>query len=141
MVLMGFDYGIQRTGIAIGNQLTGIATPHTTLTSKQGQPDWDSISRLIKEWRPQKLIVGLPLYLDQTESDLTKAARRFANRLHGRYGLPVETIQEQLSSREAEQRLKQARQQGRKKKIQKSDIDQLAAAIILESWLAENPAG
>lgn len=141
MVLMGFDYGIQRTGIAIGNQLTGIATPHTTLTSKQGQPDWDSISRLIKEWRPQKLIVGLPLYLDQTESDLTKAARRFANRLHGRYSLPVETIQEQLSSREAEQRLKQARQQGRKKKIQKSDIDQLAAAIILESWLAENPAG
>jgi len=140
MVLMGFDYGIQRTGIAIGKQLTGIATPHTTLTSKQGQPDWESISRLIKEWRPQKLIVGLPLYLDQTESDLTKAARRFANRLHGRYGLPVETIQEQLSSREAEQRLKQARQQGRKKKIQKSDIDQLAAAIILESWLAENPA-
>jgi len=140
MVLMGFDYGIQRTGIAIGNQLTGIATPHTTLTSKQGQPDWESISRLIKEWRPQKLIVGLPLYLDQTESDLTRAARRFANRLHGRYGLPVETIQEQLSSREAEQRLKQARQQGRKKKIQKSDIDQLAAAIILESWLAENPA-
>jgi len=140
MVLMGFDYGIQRTGIAIGNQLTGIATPHTTLTSKQGQPDWENISRLIKEWRPQKLIVGLPLYLDQTESDLTRAARRFANRLHGRYGLPVETIQEQLSSREAEQRLKQARQQGRKKKIQKSDIDQLAAAIILESWLAENPA-
>lgn len=140
MVIMGFDYGMRRTGVAIANQLTGLATPHTTLLSKNNQPDWEGISRLIKEWRPQQLVVGLPLHLDQSESELTQAARRFANRLQGRYELPVAMIQEQLSSREAEQRLKQTRQQGRKKKIQKSDIDQLAAAIILESWLAENPS-
>lgn len=137
MVLMGFDYGQQRIGIAIGNTITGIATPTTTLQSINHQPDWQAIERLIQEWKPEKLVVGLPLHLDQTESEMTAAARKFARRLHGRFLLPVETVQEQLSSREAEQRLKQSRQQGRKKKIQKTDIDQLAAAIILENWIME----
>jgi len=138
MVLMGFDYGLKRIGIAIGNTITGMATPTTTLQSTNNQPDWDAIERLIQEWKPEKLVVGLPLHLDQSESDMTAAARKFAQRLHGRFSLPVETVQEQLSSREAEQRLKQSRQQGRRKKIQKAEIDQLAAAIILENWIMEH---
>lgn len=137
MVLMGFDYGLKRTGVAIANTLTGIATPIKTLSCHDGQPDWTAVTQLIQEWKPERLIVGMPLHLDQSESPMTAASKKFAKRLQGRYALPVDTIQEQLSSREAEQRLKQARQQGRKKKVQKAEIDQLAAAIILENWIME----
>jgi putative Holliday junction resolvase len=138
MTVIGFDFGLKRIGIAIGNTITGIATPNCTLESQNQQPDWDKITVLIREWRPDKLVVGMPYHIDHSENEMTKAAQRFANRLQGRYQLPVETVAEQLSSREAEQRLKQTRQQGRKQKIKKTEIDRLAAAIILESWMQEN---
>ncbi len=132
--VIAFDFGKQRTGVAIGNTFTMIATPHCVLNSIQQQPNWDKITNLIKEWRPQQLVVGVPYHLDGSSSEMTKAALRFSRQLEGRYLLPIATINEQLSSREAEQRLKQSRQQGRKKKINKNEIDQLAAAIILENW-------
>jgi len=132
--IIAFDFGKQRTGIAIANSLTQIATPHCTLNSYNQQPHWEKITQLLNEWRPQQLVVGVPYYLDGSSSEMTKAALRFSRQLEGRYNLPVDTINEQLTSREAEARLKQARQQGRKKKINKGEIDQLAAAIILENW-------
>ena len=138
MSVLAFDYGLQRTGVAIGNVLTGIATPLCTLTSINSKPDWDKISQLIEEWRPEKLIVGIPYLLDGKSSEMTTKAERFCRQLEGRYMLPVDTAHEQLSSLEAEQRLKQSRQAGRKKKINKHEIDQLAAAIILESWMLQN---
>lgn len=132
--VLAFDFGKQRTGIAIGNTLTGIATPHSTIQSKNNKPDWEKITKLLQEWQPEQLVVGVPYYLDGKSSEMTEAALRFSRQLEGRYNLPISTINEQLSSREAEQRLKQSRQQGRNKKITKEDIDKLAAAIILESW-------
>lgn len=135
MTLLAFDYGLARTGVAIGNTLTGVVTPLCTLTSINTKPDWESISKLIKEWRPETLIVGIPYLLDGNSSEMTKKAEKFSRQLEGRYTLPVDTISEQLSSLEAEQRLKQSRQAGRKKKITKGEIDQLAAVIILESWI------
>jgi len=132
--IIAFDFGKQRTGVAIANSLTEIATPHCTLQSYNQQPHWEKITQLLQEWRPKQLVVGVPYHLDGSSSSMTKAALRFSRQLEGRYNLPVDTVNEQLTSREAESRLKQARQQGRKKKINKAEIDQLAAAIILENW-------
>ncbi|MCK5725385.1 MAG: Holliday junction resolvase RuvX [Thiotrichaceae bacterium] len=138
MNIMAFDFGLQRTGIAIASQITGIATPLCTVQSINNKPDWLKIEALLQEWNSQHLVVGLPLHTDGSRSEMTKKAERFGRQLEGRFGLPISMVNEQLSSLEAEQRLIQSRQSGRKKKIQKTDIDQLSAAIILETWLITN---
>jgi len=138
MTVLAFDFGLARTGVAIGNTVTGVVTPLCTLTSINTKPDWESITKLIEEWRPQTLVVGIPYLLDGNSSEMTLKAEKFSRQLEGRYALPVDTINEQLSSLEAEDRLRQSRQTGRKKKIKKEEIDQLAAAIILESWIIKN---
>lgn len=135
MLVMGFDFGYNRTGVAIANTLTGVATPQSVLYAKQSQPDWAGIAQLIKEWQPQQLVVGMPRKLDGLPSSMDKPIRKFCRQLAQRTELPVALADEQLSSREAEQRLKSARQAGRKRKVRKEEIDQLAAAIILENWL------
>ncbi len=137
MTVMGFDFGLNRTGVAVANLLTGLATPQGVLYAKNGQPDWQGIDRLIREWHPEQLIVGMPQKLDGSDSAMKKNINRFCNALAQHTGLPVHTTNEQLSSREAEQRLRSARQAGRKRKVRKEEIDQLAAAIILENWLQE----
>ncbi|MCK5917259.1 MAG: Holliday junction resolvase RuvX [Cocleimonas sp.] len=133
-----FDFGLVRTGVAIGNTITTTAMPECTLQSKNNKPDWDSISRLISEWNPSQLVVGLPTQLDGSDTDATKSVRRFCNQLNGRYNLPVAQENEQYTSIEAAQRLKETRQRGRKKKISKEDVDQIAAVIILENYFANN---
>ena len=135
--VMGFDYGKTRIGIAIMNTLTGIPTPQSTITARDGAPDWTAISRCLNEWKPARLVVGMPRKLDGSDSAMQEPIERFIRQLAGRYNLPVDVVSEQLSSREAEQRLKQARQAGRKRKIRKDEIDQVAATIILESWMQE----
>lgn len=135
--VLAFDFGLARTGVAVANTLTGIASPQTALHSKRGQPDWQGIERLIQEWKPKLLVVGLPRKLDGSESAMHDNIMQFCRALERKTGLPVQTANEQLSSREAEQRLKQVRQAGSKRKIRKEDIDQLAAAIILENWMQE----
>lgn len=132
--LLGFDYGKQRIGIAVGQTLTNTVTPLTTLTAVKQKPDWATISKLIQEWQPDILVVGLPLHMDGTEQELTQAARRFGNQLKGRYNLSVEWMDERLSSIEAEGYL---RQQGGKTRSDKHDIDKIAAGLILQSWLTQ----
>jgi putative Holliday junction resolvase len=124
-----FDFGTKRIGIAVGQELTHTATALVTLNNPDGGPDWANITRLIEEWRPDALVVGLPLYLDGNESESSRLARRFGNRLAGRYNLPVFTADERLSSSEAEAILAA---QGH---FEKADIDKLAAQLILQSWL------
>ncbi len=138
LTLLGFDFGLSRTGLAVANTLTGLATPECVLYSVQGQPDWAGIGKRIQTWRPDLLIVGLPQKTDGSQSTMHDAIIAFAKALEQRSGLPVQLFAETLSSREAEERLKQARQAGRKRKVRKEDIDQLAAAIILENWMQEN---
>ncbi|HID48713.1 MAG TPA: Holliday junction resolvase RuvX [Chromatiales bacterium] len=128
--LLGFDYGTVRIGVALGQTVTGTAKPLTTLACRNGQPDWTAIGRLIAEWQPRRLVVGLPLQLDASEQEMTGRARRFGNQLKGRYNLPVEMVDERLTSREAEAEL--AAKGG---KFDKAGIDALAAALILQSWL------
>lgn len=124
--VLGFDYGTRRIGVAVGQEITHTVTPLTTLTSKTDTPDWAAISRLIAEWQPALLIVGLPLHMDGSEQPLTQRARRFGNQLKGRYNLPVELVDERLTSYEAEQLL-DPRQS-------KAAIDALAAQLIVQSW-------
>lgn len=138
MTVLGFDFGLNRTGVAVANTLTGIATPQAVLYSHNHQPDWQGIERLIQLWRPKLLVVGMPRKLDGSESSMQASILKFCRELEKRTALPVQTANEQLSSREAEQRLKSARQVGRKQKIRKEEIDQLAAAIILENWMQEH---
>lgn len=135
ITVLGFDFGLNRTGVAVGNTLTGLATPQAVLYSQNNQPDWGGIERLIQLWRPKLLVVGMPRKLDGTDSSMQETILKFCHELEKRTKLPVQTANEQLSSREAEQLLKNARQAGRKRKIRKEEIDQLAAAIILENWM------
>ncbi|MDH5180432.1 MAG: Holliday junction resolvase RuvX [Gammaproteobacteria bacterium] len=130
--LLGFDYGKQRIGVAVGQTLTHTVTPLITLRAVNQKPDWTAIGKLIAEWQPDLLVVGLPLHMDGTEQEMTVAARRFGNQLKGRYNLPVAWMDERLSSNEAEDLL---RQQGGKTRQDKTDIDKLAAGLILQSWL------
>jgi len=106
--LLCFDYGERRIGVAVGQTLTGTATPLETLPARDGNPDWDRVATLVAEWQPDALVVGLPLNMDDTEQELTARARRFGNRLHGRLGLTVHFADERLSTREARDRERQA---------------------------------
>lgn len=128
--LLGFDYGPAKIGVAAGQTLTGTATPLTTLRAVSGKPDWEGIGRLIEEWRPEALVVGLPFNMDDSESGLAEHTRRFARQLKGRFHLPVHLVDERLTSIEA-RRLTQ----GKVKKIEV--LDAIAAKLILETWLRE----
>lgn len=128
---LGFDFGSRRIGVAVGDAITGLARPLCILPTRQQRPDWETIARLIAEWRPDGLVVGVPRHADETASAITVAARRFSRQLHGRFRLPVTTIDERLSSWEAEQR--QSETAGRRRKNQ-TPLDAQAAAVILESW-------
>ena len=129
--LLGFDFGTKRIGIAIAQEVTGTANPLTTINAVKHKPDWDSISKIIDEWQPDLLVIGLPLHMDGAEQPMTQAARRFSNQLNGRYQIPVELMDERLSSNEAESILKE--QSGFQDKAQ---VDMISAQLILQSWMA-----
>jgi putative Holliday junction resolvase len=126
--VIGFDFGLRRIGVAIGQTITQTATPETIVKSKDGKPDWQHITELFERWKPVAIVVGLPMRLNGEEQALTQPARKFGQRLSGRYHLPVYYIEEQLSSIEAENRIT---------KIKKSPqyLDDHAAQIILQNWL------
>jgi len=127
-VVIGFDFGLKRIGVAIGQTITQTATPESIVKSKDGKPDWEHISKLFSEWRPCAILVGLPMRLNGEEQALTQPARKFGQRLSGRYNRPVFYIEEQLSSVEAENR-------AMKNNIKSKHIDDHAAQIILQNWL------
>ncbi|MCW8956082.1 MAG: Holliday junction resolvase RuvX [Gammaproteobacteria bacterium] len=133
--VLGFDYGIRRIGVATGQTITASATPLTTLNCLHQKPDWAAIGQLIEQWRPDALIVGLPTFLDGTHSEMTEKALKFSRQLQGRYNLPVYTVNESLSSFAAEQELQQYKKIGQHNK---PEIDKMAAAIIVQSWLEQN---
>lgn len=131
--ILGFDFGTKRIGIAIGQEVTGTANPLATFTAVKHKPDWESISKIIKEWQPDLLVVGLPVHMDGSEQAMTQAARRFSNQLNGRYQIPIALMDERLSSNEAESILKE--QSGFTDKAQ---IDMISAQLILQSWMSLN---
>jgi len=130
--LLGFDFGMKNIGIAVGQELTATANPLTAIKARDGIPDWSHIEKLLKEWQPDLLIVGLPLNMDGTEEEMTAAAKRFGNRLNGRFNIPVEWQDERLTTYEA---LDQMGIRSKMDSRQRSDVDQLSAQLILQSWL------
>lgn len=129
-----FDFGLKRTGVAVGNTIVGTASPEETLISINGKPDWPGITRLMEKWAPKQIVVGMPKQLNGDDTELSAPVEKFCNQLNGRYNLPVAQANEQYSSIEAGRRLKQVRQAGRKQKVQKEEVDRVAAAIIFENW-------
>ncbi|CUU25155.1 Holliday junction resolvase RuvX [Duffyella gerundensis] len=129
--LLAFDFGTKSIGVAIGQQITGSARPLTAIKARDGIPDWQLIERLLKEWQPDFVVVGLPLNMDGTEQPLTDRARKFSQRLHGRFGVRVELHDERLSTVEARAELFA---HGGFRALNKGSVDSLSAVIILESW-------
>ncbi len=126
-LVMGFDFGQSKIGVAIGQKLTSSATPLAIVPAKDGKPDWQQMDKLIEEWQPGRFVVGLPLNMDDSMSDMAQAASKFSRRLTGRYGINAEMMDERLSTFEARQMAEESDQ-----------IDDVAAKLILESWLRSN---
>ncbi len=123
-VIMAFDFGMGKIGVAVGQQITGSATPLKILKAKDGIPNWQEIEALIKEWQPSGLVVGLPLNMDGSPSEMSRLAEKFSRKLHGRYNLPTATMDERLTSFEAAEYA-----------AADEPVDAIAAKLILESWL------
>ena len=130
-VLLGFDYGTHKIGVAVGQALTRTATPLETLGMVNEKPDWQRIARLLDEWRPQAAVVGHPFEMTDREADNAAGAKRFARQLQGRFHLPVHLADERLTSREAWAQL------GEKAGKDPTRVDSYAAKLILETWLNE----
>jgi putative Holliday junction resolvase len=128
LTALGFDFGTQRIGMAFGQSVSGSARGVAVIKARDGIPDWESLARHIEQWHPDVFVVGLPYNMDGSESELLVRARKFANRLHGRFHRPVYGMDERLSSKEA---LEQVLEQGGKRD---EAIDHIAAQIILENW-------
>jgi putative Holliday junction resolvase len=133
---LGFDYGEKTIGVAIGNSRTGQARPLTTLAVHRQQPDWAVVTRLIENWQPAALIVGLPLNMDDSANPMTKLANKFGKRLAGRYNLPIYMVDERLTSREASMELSDA---GISVIRHKEKVDEIAAQSILQTFLNDYP--
>jgi putative Holliday junction resolvase len=142
LLVLAFDFGLRRIGVASGNTLTRSAAPLAVVRHGTDGPDWPHLDRLMKDQSPKQLVVGLPYNTDGTPGELLPATDQFAASLAARYGLPVARVDERYSSREATAELVTQRRQGtRRHRIAKQDIDSLAAALILERWLGGEQAG
>jgi len=136
--VLGFDFGTRRIGVAVGEAMLKSARALTTIVTEANAARFEAIGKLITEWQPRCLVVGLPLALDGSEHEMSARCRRFAKQLHGRFGLPVELADERLTSVTAEATL---RSRGRDPRQHKAAIDAEAAAIILQSYFDRTPHG
>jgi len=131
---LGFDFGIKNVGVAVGQSITKTATPLTIINATKNNNLWKEVAKLIKTWRPDALVVGVPLNMDGTPQEMTKATRKFAQQLQMTSGLPVYEVDERLTTKAARE---EVYRQGGYKALQKKTIDSIAAQIILESWMRE----
>ncbi|MDD5405166.1 MAG: Holliday junction resolvase RuvX [Sulfuricella sp.] len=130
-----FDFGLKRIGVAVGDVTIGVAHPLETIHGESRAQKFGAIAALIQEWQPGALVVGLPLHLDGTEHDMTLRCRKFSRQLEGRFRLPVALVDERLTSESASQDLRAMGIGGRR---QKAMLDQVAAQLILQTYLDEN---
>jgi len=131
---LAFDYGTRNIGVSSGQSVTRTAVERPALKAKDGVPNWQEVEALLKEWKPDLVIVGLPLNMDDSESELATRARKFGQRLHGRFGVAVEMVDERLSSYEAKG---EVMARGGSRDYGKNPVDSIAARLILESWFNE----
>jgi putative Holliday junction resolvase len=137
-IVLAFDFGLRRIGVASGDTVSRRASALETVPSGPKGPRWELIDKMLRDWQPDMAVVGLPYNVDGSESDMTSAARGFAAQLARRYALAVVLVDERYSSLDAEARLQSARESGlRRGRVAKSDIDAAAACVILERWFTE----
>ena len=134
--IIAFDFGLKRIGVAVGTAATGTSQMLSPLAARDGQPDWHQIEKLLKEWQPDLLLVGIPLDMDGKDLSVTPNARKFMNRLHGRFGIKVEPVDERVTSKEARQQLFDY---GGYKTLQSQSVDSLSAELMLQQYFAEHP--
>ncbi|MBE7215588.1 Holliday junction resolvase RuvX [Shewanella benthica] len=131
ITVLGFDYGTKSIGIAIGQSLTGTGNPIGSIKAVDGIPKWEEIGMLIEEWQPDIVVVGLPLNMDGTEQEMTQRAKKFANRINGRFGVKIATQDERLTTADAKARLFEF---GGYKALTKGQVDAMSAVLIIESY-------
>ena len=132
--VMAFDFGTRRIGVAVGQELLGSGQPVALVPARDGIPDWQQIESLLEEWRPDLVVVGLPLNMDDTENDMCARARKFGKRLHGRYHVPVEMVDERLTSFDAKGEVMAA---GGSRDFGRHGVDDRAAVLILETFFQQ----
>lgn len=130
--VIAFDFGMKSIGVAIGQSITGTASPLQAIKAQDGIPNWEILQVLISQWQPNALLVGLPLNMDGSEQAITASVRRFVGRLKHKYNLPVFLHDERLSTVDAKAKLFEL---GGYKKLSKEKIDSVSACLIYESWL------
>ena len=135
---MAFDFGLRRIGVAVGQEMLGSGEPLAMLPARDGIPDWERVRALLDEWRPDLVLVGLPLNMDGSENDMCARARKFGKRLHGRFHYPVEMVDERLTSYEAKGAVIAA---GGSRDFGRHGVDDRAAVLILETWFREQDNG
>lgn len=134
-ILISFDFGMKRIGVAIGQTVTETARPLATLKADQGLPDWSLLTILIKKWRPDALIVGIPLNMDGSLQPMSHHAKHFAMLLKEKFNLPVFEMDERLTTKAAREHLFN---EGGYQALQEGKVDQMAAKLILENWIKDN---
>jgi putative Holliday junction resolvase len=130
--LLGFDFGTKSIGVATGQMITATAQPLSAIKAIDGIPNWDTVEQVIKDWKPDIVVVGLPLNMDGTEQDITQRAKKFGNRLNGRFGVKIAFQDERLTTASAKEFIFE---RGGYKALEKGKIDSISAALILESWM------
>ncbi|MEQ0922280.1 Holliday junction resolvase RuvX [Acinetobacter schindleri] len=136
-MIMAFDFGTQKMGMAVGQSLIESANPLALFPMKDGIPNWDTLLKIVKQYQPTLFLVGLPLNMDDTESELSARARKFARRLRHQTNIETLMVDERLTTREARDELESYQIQGRAKKLA---ADSIAAALFIESWY-RHPVG
>jgi len=131
--MIAFDFGVKSIGVAIGQQITGTASPLAAIKAVDGIPQWQALDDVFKEWEPSCIILGYPTNMDGSEQLITARAKKFGKRLYHRYKIPVHGHDERLTTVEAKERLFEL---GGFKKLSKGKIDSVSAVLILESWFA-----
>ncbi len=138
--VLSFEYGLRRIGVAVGNTLTGTAEALATVAADDGLPDWRAVDRLVADWRPAAIVAGVPYNMAGRDARITTAALQFADALGQRYGISVHRVDERLTSREAEDDLRERRRSGAKsKRVRSGDVDREAARLLLLQWLRGPP--
>jgi putative Holliday junction resolvase len=133
--VIGFDFGKKYIGVAVGQEMTGSASPLGSIKANDGIPNWDLLSNYLKEWQPDFIVVGLPLNMDGSEQQLTLDAKKFGNRIAGRFGLKIEFQDERLTTADAKEQLFS---RGGYKNLKKDNIDAESARLIIESFFEQS---
>ena len=136
--MLAFDFGTRQIGVASGQKLLKTANPLTILRAKDGIPNWSQLQKLIDDWMPDQVLVGLPLNMNGSESQFCLRARKFGRRLHGKFGVEVAMVDDRLSTFTAKEQYQTKNQLYKHKKIL---VDDIAAVLILETWLADQSVG